>query len=116
MVNLWVFQSAEIHNVYIFSTCNSYCFLLIVGVVQLKIPNLDAIGRKITFGENLPLAMFRSKQCDIRKYLLRKNEVNKTVSESQRVLLIPEDLKLEELRKKVDTTRVRLCFQVEYII
>ena len=80
------------------------------------IPNLDTVGRKITFDEKLPLAMFRAKQCDLWKYLHKKNEVNETVIASQRVSLIPKDLALKDLKEEVDTTRVRLCFQVGYTI
>ena len=60
--------------------------------------------------------MFRAKQCDLWKYLRKKNDVNETVIASQRVSLIPKNLALEELKKEVDTTRVRLCFQVGYTI
>ena len=82
----------------------------------MRIPNLDAVGRKITFDEKLPLSMFRAKQCDYEKYLRKKNEVNETVIASQRVSLIPENLALKDLKNQVDTTRVRLCFQVGYNI
>ena len=78
----------------------------------MNIPNLDAVGRKITFDEKLPLAMFRAKQCDLWKYLRKKNDINETVIASQRVSLIPNNLALKDLKNQVDTTRVRLCFQV----
>ena len=60
--------------------------------------------------------MFRAKQCDYEKYLRKKNEVNETVIASQRVSLIPKNLALKDLKNQVDTTRVRLCFQVGYSI
>ena len=92
---------------------------IIIGVVKLWVPNLAAIeGGVIHFNEKLPLALFRTKANDVCEYLNKKNEVNKEVLvDEQRLSLIPISQEQRRSNYKfpkavVDTTRVRLCFQV----
>ena len=94
----------------------------LVGVIKLWVPNLAAIdGGIIRFDDKLPLALFRTKANDVCEYLKRKNEVNEGVQEDNPRLSwipIPQDQnsKLPKaVKDAIDTTRVRLCFQVKNI-
>ena len=92
---------------------------LIIGVVKLWIPSLAAIeGGVIRFDDKLPLALFRTKANDVCEYLRKKNEVTKEVPlDNQRLSLIPipqdQSSNYKFPKAVVDTTRVRLCFQVK---
>ena len=89
------------------------------GVIKLKIPDIAAIGGRISFNENLPLALFRTKGTDQWNYLNKRNEVNQNPPDKKPCLAwIPtpqnqEELKSDALKQEIDTTRVKLCFQVK---
>ena len=89
-------------------------------MIKLWIPNLAAIeGGVIRFDDKLPLALFRTKANDVHKYLAKKNDVTKRVQiENLQLALVPNpqnpNCKLtKEEKEEIDTTRVRLCFQVK---
>lgn len=88
-------------------------------MIKLWVPNLAVIdGGLVRFDDKLPLALFRTKANDVCEYLNKKNEVNKEVLvDDQRLSLvpIPQDQRFNYKFSKdvVDTTRVRLCFQVK---
>ena len=89
------------------------------GVVKLSIPNLADIGGRVIFDEQLQLALFRTKAKDVWDYLETRNDTNKnTPDKIPRLseIAIPKNKKSKEARQRtrreIDTTRVRLCFQV----
>jgi len=86
------------------------------GVVKLRVPDLSAIEGKISFDEHLQLALFRTKAKDTWDYLKKRNETNSnTPDRIQRLfkIEIPSNKKDAKARKlEIDTTRVKLCFQV----
>ena len=89
-------------------------------MIKLWVPNLAAIeGGVLRFDDKLPLALFRTKANDVCEYLNKKNEVNQGVLvDDQRLSFIPipldQNSKLPKaVKDAVDTTRVRLCFQVK---
>ena len=93
---------------------------LVIGVIKLWIPNLAAIeGGLLRFDDKLPLALFRTKASDVHKYLTKKNDVTKRVQiKNLQLSLVPlpetPNCKLTKAEKvEIDTTRVRLCFQVK---
>ena len=95
----------------------NYIIILAIGIIKLKIPDLASVGGRICFDERLPLALFRTKACDVWKYLEQKNKANQdTLNKIPRLsaIEIPKNPKEAKKRCKteMDTTRVRLCFQV----
>jgi hypothetical protein len=89
------------------------------GVVKLKIPNLSVIQGKISFDEHLQLALFRTRAVHAWDYLEKRNETNRnTPDKIQRLsqIVIPSNKKNKDAKKRcrldIDTTRVKLCFQV----
>merc|ERR1712018_78122 len=86
------------------------------GIIKLNISNLAAIGGKICFDKNLPLSLFRAKAIDFWDYLNQKNIINKSPPDKRPHLSWippPQDADEEkEMKKEIDTTRVRICFQV----
>ena len=88
----------------------------------MDIPNLADIGGKVTFDENLHLALFRTKALDVWNYLEIRNYSNKNTPDgSQRLcqIVIPKNKSSKEAKMRakneIDTTRVRLCFQVQFL-
>ena len=100
--------------------CKNNINLYSIGVIKLRIPNLAEVGGRICFNERLPLTLFRTKVCDVWKYLERKNRANQNTPDQQPRLSYvqkPENQKDKGNRKSlatkdIDTTRVRICFQV----
>lgn len=93
------------------------------GVIKLKIFNLAAIAGTICFKDQLQLALFRARASDSWNYLQKKNLVNERTQNVQprvTILPIPETPNSKEAKRyfkaNIDTTRVRLCFQVRVLI
>ena len=88
-------------------------------MVKLHVANLAAIGGRLKFDEQLNLALFRTKATDVWKYLETRNKTNRNPPDGIPRLFeipIPKDKTSKEARsrlnKEIDTTLVRLCFQV----
>ena len=88
--------------------------------MKLHIPNLANIDGKISFDEHLHLALFRTRALHAWDYLEKRNKTNASTPDkiprlSQ--IAIPSNKKNKEAKKRcrleMDTTRVKLCFQVQ---
>ena len=90
--------------------------------MKLKIPNLADIDGKISFDEHLHLALFRTKALNVWDYLEKRNETNRNPPDNTPRLaqvFVPSNKNNKEARKRlnleIDTTRVKLYFQVLYV-
>jgi hypothetical protein len=89
------------------------------GVVKLHINNLAENQGKIIFEGGLQLALFRTKAKDVWNYLRTRNETNHHAPGGQSRLTqikIPDNINTKAAKQRIDqdidTTRVKLCFQV----
>jgi hypothetical protein len=92
------------------------------GVVKLHVDNLLQYGGKISFKGPLQLALFRTKAQKVWNYLETRNTTNRNTPDQQLRLTqiqippLQTEKDKKQARKKlvedIDTTRVKLCFQV----
>ena len=88
--------------------------------MKLHINNVAENGGTITFEGGLKLALFRTKAKQVWNYLRTRNETNnnKTPGGHSRLnqIQIPDNTSSKPAKKRIDdeidTTRVKLCFQV----
>ena len=91
-------------------------------MVKLRLSNLAASNRTISFKDNLQLGLYRTKGANVWDKLSNKNSINQKIVRGKNLAHIeipPEnERELEGAKKRIrdefDTTRVRLCFQVRF--